>query len=534
MAFMKLKSIRTKLTLLLFSIALIPLLIVIAFYLLTNIKNSIANAKSDGLLRNSIVNEHLTELFERNLAVLRTIARNPITIHYVQADSKSRDPIAVEALKRTNEVFNDSNHMVITDQNGDQIARSDTAAFVNVSHRRYFQQAMYGEEHISDVLVSLVNKRLIAIVEVPVLDDNDTPIGMVYRNYDISALKKFVKNLSSKHTRVMITDSVGNIVAHSEENFDSNQLVGMSSNPAVSAALAGKTGSIDVNIQTYKNTKKERMLLSYSKNEISGWTIVTERPYRYIWQSVITEAVTAVILGAILLLAIAVVASFVAEKATRKIRAVSSLANRAVDDNADPASFAELGDDELGQMAMAINKIRYSRDLYRKDAEVDKLTGLLNKATFERLCRKRLAENTLGTFSALIIIDLDHFKEVNDTLGHQTGDSLLHDFGEVLRRLFRPTDLIGRFGGDEFIVFLNDLPGKEIVIQKAKRIAEAATNILIGVNTIAVSASVGISTTPLHGIDYDTLFASADKSLYTVKESGRNGVCYGSEPVIKL
>ena len=72
------KSIRTKLTLLLFFIALIPLLIVIVFYLMNNIASSIANEKSDGILRNSIVNEHISEHFERSLAVLRTIARNPM------------------------------------------------------------------------------------------------------------------------------------------------------------------------------------------------------------------------------------------------------------------------------------------------------------------------------------------------------------------------------------------------------------------------------------------------------------------------
>ena len=105
---------------------------------------------------------------------------------------------------------------------------------------------------------------------------------------------------------------------------------------------------------------------------------------------------------------------------------------------------------------------------------------------------------------------------------------------EVLRRLFRPTDPIGRFGGDEFVVFLHDIPGKEIAIQKAKRIVEATHSILVGIDTIKVSASVGIASTPLHGKDYDSLFSVADKSVYAVKESGRNGVCYGDEEVTKL
>ncbi|MBQ3670826.1 MAG: GGDEF domain-containing protein [Treponema sp.] len=531
---MKIKSIRTKLTLLLFCIALIPLLIVIVFYLLNNISSSIANEKSDGLLRNSIVNEHITEHFERGLAVLRTIARNPMTQQYILSSPEARDSLMEQTLSRTNEVFNDTDNMIITDHNGDQVARSDNYPLINVEHRRYFHEAMQGAEYISDVLISLANNRMITVLEVPVFDEANNAVGMVQRDYDLVALQSYIQAFSTPRTRVMITDSVGNIVAHSARTFETNQLFSMSTNPAVAAALAGKTGSVDVVMSPDGSGKKERMLVSYSRNEISGWVVITEKSYRYIWQEVVTDALAAVVIGGIMLFVLAVVSAFIAEKATRKIRAISSLVDRAADESADSVSLSELGDDELGKMVVAINKIRSSRDLYRKDAEVDKLTGLLNKATFERRCRAMLSENQPGAFSALIVIDLDHFKEVNDTLGHQTGDALLHDFAEILRRLFRPTDLVGRFGGDEFVVFLNDIPGKEIAVQKAKRIVEATPNVLIGVDSVKVSASIGISAASQHGRDYDSLFAVADKAVYAVKESGRNAVCFGGDSVIRL
>lgn len=531
---MKMKSIRTKLTLLLFFIALIPLLLVIAFYLVRNISAAIDNAKSESLLRNSIVNEHITEHFERNLAVLRTVARNPMAQHYVLAKPEKRDPLMEETLRRTNDVFNDSDNMIITDKNGDQLARSDSYPLINVEHRQYYHKAMQGDEYISDVLISLANNRLITVVEVPIFDENNIAVGMVQRDYDLEALREYVKTLSSEQTRVMITDSLGNLVAHSEETFSTNQLNSMITNPAVAAGLSGRSGTVDEVLPLTGGKKKERMLLSYSQNEMSGWIVITERSYKYIWQQVIRTALSALTLGTIMLLAIALVAAFIAEKATRKIRAVSSLVDRAANEENSAVSLSELGDDELGQMVLAINKIRSSRDLYRKDAEVDKLTGLLNKATFERLCRGLLSSNPSGVFSALIIIDLDHFKDVNDTLGHQTGDALLHDFGEVLRRLFRPGDLVGRFGGDEFVIFLNDLPGKEIILQKAKRIVESTSSILLGINTVSVSASVGVATTPLHGTDYDSLFAAADKAVYTVKNGGRNGISYGGGEIIRL
>ena len=530
---MKLKSIRTKLTLLLFFIALIPLLFVIIFYLARNISSAIDNAKSEGFLRNSIVNEHISEHFERNLAVLRTFARNPMTLHYIQANSNERDSLTVQTLNRTNDVFNDTDNMILTDKNGDQIARSDSFPLINVEHRRYFHEAIQGREYVSDVLISLANNRLITVLEVPVFDEHNNAVGVVQRDYDLSALQQYVKGLSTPNTRVIITDTVGNIVAHSSETFAANKLINVSTNPVVAAALAGKTGTIDTNTPV-AGSKKEHLLVSFSKNEISGWIIITERTYLDIWQKVATDAITAVVVGGILLFVIALVAAYIAEKATRKLRAISSLANKAADGTEDALSLSELGDDELGQMVTAINKIRSSRDFYQKDAEIDKLTGLLNKATFERLCRKNLAANQAGTFSSLLVIDLDHFKEVNDSLGHQTGDAVLHDFAEILRRLFRPTDLVGRFGGDEFVVFLNDIPGKEISLQKARRIVESTSSVLTGIDSIKVSASIGISSSPHHGNDYDSLFAVADKAVYAVKESGRKGFCYGKDEVVHL
>ncbi len=531
---MALKSIRTKLTLLLFCIALIPLLLVIGFYLAKNITSSISNAKSDGLLRNSIVNEHITEHFERNLAVLRTVATNPLTVDFVRKELAENDFRMNQALYNSNKVFNDSDNMIITDKNGDQLARTDEYPLINVGYRHYFHEAMQGTESISDVLISLANNHLITVVEVPVVDENSNPVGMVQRDYDLSALQQYVKGLASAKTRVMIADSVGNLVAHSDVTLENNQLMGVSTNPAVAAALAGKTGTINLVQQSIGGKKKEHMLVCYSRNEISGWVIITERPYRYIWQQVVIDALTAAVIGGIMLFVLALVSAFIAEKATRKIRAISSLVDKAVSDDADAVNFSELGDDELGQMAMAINKIRSSRDLYRQDAEIDKLTGLLNKATFERLCRSKLCENRRGVLSTLLVVDLDHFKDVNDKLGHQTGDAVLHDFGESIKKLFRPTDLVGRFGGDEFVVLLNDIPGKEIAMLKAKRIVETACAASTGSDEVKLSASVGMSSTPQHGLDYDTLFSVADKSVYAVKESGRKGLCYGEEEVIHL
>lgn len=149
----------------------------------------------------------------------------------------------------------------------------------------------------------------------------------------------------------------------------------------------------------------------------------------------------------------------------------------------------------------------------------------------EKRCSAILSQQAGDSMTALLIIDLDHFKNVNDTCGHQAGDRVLQEFAAGLKNLFRPGDCIGRFGGDEFVVLLTDLPGKEIVLQKAWNICAVANSISIPGSSLHVGASIGIATSPLHGSDYASLFSMADTAVYRVKQNGRNGWSYGESEI---
>ena len=155
------------------------------------------------------------------------------------------------------------------------------------------------------------------------------------------------------------------------------------------------------------------------------------------------------------------------------------------------------------------------------------MTELFNKKTMENLCKMKLKtfnenENS-NIFMAFYIIDLDHFKEVNDLLGHQFGDKVLVEFAKGLKKIFRPNDCIGRFGGDEFVVIVDSLPNMEVVIRKAEQIKQIAYNLALEGKSHFVTASIGIAIAPQNGRDYDSLFAAADKAVYHVKNSGKNG-----------
>ena len=176
---------------------------------------------------------------------------------------------------------------------------------------------------------------------------------------------------------------------------------------------------------------------------------------------------------------------------------------------------------------------------YRYQAETDALTGVYNKAAIESLIRKHLlVPPAPGRCHALIIADLDHFKEANDSCGHQFGDALLAAFAAGLRAIVRTQDLVGRFGGDEFLLLLVNAPRASLPtvatrINDAARRVDQETSARDAAWSAAqrppLSASIGIAVTVQATTDYDQLFAAADRALYHVKQHGRTGWAIADE-----
>ncbi|MCR5626511.1 MAG: sensor domain-containing diguanylate cyclase [Lachnospiraceae bacterium] len=155
-------------------------------------------------------------------------------------------------------------------------------------------------------------------------------------------------------------------------------------------------------------------------------------------------------------------------------------------------------------------------------ADHDGLTGLLNKKATEELIRKCLDKNKGNNAQgALIIIDTDDFKHINDNFGHSSGDKVLSLIGGVINDNFKGMDVAGRIGGDEFMVFLNSitpddackLAGKLQNNVQAACVGEAYEG--------RVSLSIGIATSPTHGSTFEELYEKADKALYNAKEAGK-------------
>lgn len=171
-----------------------------------------------------------------------------------------------------------------------------------------------------------------------------------------------------------------------------------------------------------------------------------------------------------------------------------------------------------------INFHNKQRQLLKNLAETDHLTGLFNRRAFvdkvELLIRSTSQDNNEVS---VIIFDIDHFKKINDTYGHQMGDQVLADIAKVIRPILRKEDCFARQGGEEFIVLLKDTGSKEAAIVAEKiRCCIEQTRIRYNQDEVMCTVSLGLATVPTKELVLEQLIARADKALYEAKAQGRN------------
>jgi len=176
----------------------------------------------------------------------------------------------------------------------------------------------------------------------------------------------------------------------------------------------------------------------------------------------------------------------------------------------------------LRSMQYSIERKRYQQQLEHQ-ANYDALTGLPNRNLLHDRLRQAVYSQRNPRAIAVVFMDLDHFKFVNDSLGHSVGDKLLKSMGDRLRAVLREGDTVGRVGGDEFVLILNDQASEEVIFRAMQRIsAKVAEPIDIDGKELYVTCSAGISLYPQDGPDVDTLLKHADAAMYRAKEHGRN------------
>lgn len=201
-----------------------------------------------------------------------------------------------------------------------------------------------------------------------------------------------------------------------------------------------------------------------------------------------------------------------------------------------------LAKQEDGQFYMygVLVDLTWSKYKYDKEKEAkkalqeqvgkDSLTNIYNANTARKLAEEYFAKAGQDRKCALLIIDLDDFKKVNDQRGHMFGDAVLIQAAKAIRKLFRADDIVGRIGGDEFMVLMKDISDREIVKKRCHQLNEILKTVFEEAFSDAMpTCSIGVGFSPEHGESYFTLFCCADQALYCAKESGRQQYIFYEE-----
>jgi two-component system cell cycle response regulator len=176
------------------------------------------------------------------------------------------------------------------------------------------------------------------------------------------------------------------------------------------------------------------------------------------------------------------------------------------------------------------SELKAAHDELAARATTDALTGLPNhRALVSAIDRELERVHRSGRNFALAFLDVDHFKALNDTLGHRAGDNALRELGQVLRATLRSVDTVGRWGGEEFIVLLPELDPDQALTAAERLRAAVAQHRFSAVGEAHLTCSIGVASRPQDGIDRDTLFAAADQAMYVAKQLGRNQAIAASD-----
>jgi diguanylate cyclase (GGDEF)-like protein/PAS domain S-box-containing protein len=168
-----------------------------------------------------------------------------------------------------------------------------------------------------------------------------------------------------------------------------------------------------------------------------------------------------------------------------------------------------------------VDKVKKETENLKKVSETDSFTGLYNKTSVLSYIDKYISENTEKKH-ALFFIDIDNFKSVNDTFGHLYGDKMLIKITQTIKSQFRYSDLIGRVGGDEFVVFVKDYIDEGFIQEKAAALCRSISQIKTEKGEMAMAASIGITLYPKNGDTLALLYDKADIALYAAKSQGGN------------
>ncbi|HVK99535.1 MAG TPA: EAL domain-containing protein [Dongiaceae bacterium] len=452
---------------------------------------------------------------------------------------------------------------VRVDRNSDGLHRVASDDMQEKAHYPYVYQTLRlppGAVFISRIFINHetgihlgVNKPTLQVATA-VLDEQGTKLGLVVINIDLNGLFYLLQTDLPGDMNLYLTNNEGDFLIHPNASkafgFDRGQRMQIQTlYPHAAALINGERESMVFRLHEYHDSKplernQAAALIRLSFGELAPERFVllglsrplpaifagTDELGRTIIQIIIAFSLCAVVLSALITRA-------VAQPLQMMVRAVQRFSKGHV-----MGELPVRSTDEIGLLARAFSDMEgmlreHLDSLHEKEvhlhhiAQHDHLTNLPNRLLlFDRLQQVIVKSHRSPQPVAVIFIDLDRFKDINDSLGHAVGDELIRQVSRRLRSLVRDEDTVARLGGDEFIVVLEQIqdPGAVVMVAQ-KLLAQLQNPLRVGERDLYVTASLGISLFPQDGSDPETLVRNADAAMYRSKAEGRNSFHFYTE-----
>ena len=453
-----------------YAITIFIITLVIGISIFFNVVQSSIEKNSRETLITNVTqqSEHLNTILNINYSYLNVLA---------QELSKSEDLFSENNISLIKAFMEntDLNRTAIIDSDGN--ALYDNNVVKNVAHRRYFKESMQGKQSLSDPLESSVDQQTRVILSVPIYKNNQV-VGVVGGSYNVTKLGNMLfDDLFDGQGKSFIVDQDGNLITRDKKYEKKHNIKTIDNLFDICDEKEVKTDfnqqeSDLIQIQTKKN---KSLYFAYSPLKINDWMIcyivpvhVAQESYTFIKHY---ETLLATFLGLIVL----------------------SL-----------------------MIYLAHSNSRENKYLIHL-SEIDPLTSVFNKETTQKLIDQKLKNHEHFCF---LILDVDDFKSVNDNYGHAVGDKVLKNLSDLFKNHFRQTDIVGRIGGDEFIILIEDEHIAESRIQSLLKKVNALK--IEELQDFKLSISVGMAFAPSNGTTFMELYRHADHALYQTKRTGKN------------
>lgn len=436
--------------------------------------------------------------------------------------TKMADPdVLEEEVNRLRTQTDYFNSVLIVNAEGVIVSVSPEALQVKgmrLSGKRFLQSLHSQAPKITDPFVSPVGNYLTSM-SYPIFSESGEYLGYVTGTIHLEQ-KNILKTLLGQHSYkdgsyLYVVDQNHTLIYHPDKRRIGQKIV---NNDAINAVVEGQKGQQDI-----VNSLGIEMLAGYAPVNQSGWGIVAQKP-KNLTLSVLDDQMWTVFLetlpiGALTLLLIWVSSVFISKPLWQLASAVKNFENHTSSDN----DFTQIkpwyfeASYLKRSFLSAMNIVSNTIDQLHLDTLTDAMTGLLNRRGLDKAVESLREQNT--PFSVLAL-DVDYFKKVNDTFGHDAGDALLKSVASLIQDQARKGDVVCRSGGEEFIVFLTktDLDQAFMVAERVRKSIESHEFDTVGNVTI----SVGISRWDGTNEPINAVLKNADDALYQAKHNGRN------------